>query len=52
MISIPVALLMIGRTRQCRVPTQNNIVGKRHCRILISAHNNSDGIEFDMTTAN
>ena len=22
------------RTRHCRVPTQNNIVGKRHCRVL------------------
>ncbi len=22
------------RRRQCRVPTQKNIVGKRHCRIL------------------
>ena len=31
----PVAseLLAEIRTRQCRVPTQNNIVGTRHCRV-------------------
>ncbi len=23
------------RRRQCRVPTDNNVVGKRHCRLLI-----------------
>ncbi len=28
------------RRRQCRVPTANNTVGTRHCRVLIS--NNSD----------
>ncbi|MFM9264744.1 hypothetical protein [Tychonema sp. BBK16] len=34
-ILIPVAseLLTESRRRQCRVPTQNDIVGKRHCRL-------------------
>ena len=39
---------MIKRGRQCRVPTQNNIVGTRHCRLLILAANNSDAAGFDM----
>lgn len=30
---------------------QNNIVGTRHCRVLISGNLNSDATGFDMTTA-
>jgi hypothetical protein len=33
LISFPVAVQEI-RTRQCRFPTQNNIVGTRQCRVL------------------
>ncbi len=36
------------RTRQCHVPTQNNIVGTRHCLGLISANNNFDATGFYM----
>ncbi len=38
---------MMLRRRQCRVPTKNNTVGTRHCRLLISA-NNSYTDEFDI----
>ncbi len=33
------------------VPTENNIVGTRHCRLLISATNNSDATGFDITNS-
>ena len=32
------------RTRHCRVPTQNNIVGTRHCRVLY--HSGAAGIDM------
>ncbi len=35
------------RRRQCHVPTQNNIVGTRHCRLL-ACHSGATGI--DMTS--
>ena len=39
---------MIGRRRQCRVPTMLFWVGTRHYRLLISASNNSDATGNDI----
>jgi|GEM_PF-6512471 hypothetical protein len=39
---------MIEDTASALVPTQNNIVGKRHCRVLIS-NNNSDATYLDLS---
>ena len=38
-------MLPTVRTRQCSVPTQNNIVGTRHCRLLY----NSGATGIDIT---
>ncbi len=47
-ISIPVALIHdIEDTAIWSVPTENNIVGTRHCRVLILA-NNSDATGNDI----
>jgi hypothetical protein len=37
------------RRRHCRFLRARLIVGKRHCRLLISGNINSDATEIDMT---
>ena len=49
-LRLKVVLKKEMRRRQCRVPTQNNIVGTQHCRLLY--HTDATGNDMTFVSIN